>query len=77
MPKHTTRRPTVSEHSRKQEEPDIFRMYDEEVEPQLDRLGLAEPINSDLMRRHWRTNRGVIPFTYRKESRVPTMARGG
>jgi penicillin-binding protein 2 len=52
---------------REQEEDDIFRMYAEEVAPQLDRLDLLIDINSDEMRRHYRTNRGVIPYTYRKE----------
>ena len=42
-------------------------MYVEEVAPQLDRLDLLIDINSDEMRRHYRTNRGIIPYTYRKE----------
>ncbi|MGI8601500.1 MAG: penicillin-binding protein 2 [Verrucomicrobiales bacterium] len=52
---------------RQRDEPDIFKMYDDEVKPQLERLSLAIGVNSDDMRRHWRTNRGVIPYTYRKE----------
>jgi penicillin-binding protein 2 len=74
VPMHTYEAPDRYGTLRKRDEPDIFRMYDEEVKPQLERLGLAEPINSDLMRRHWRTNRGVIPFTYRKESPFQDMA---
>lgn len=67
IPKHVYEATDRYGTRRKREEADIFKMYDEEVKPQLERLGLAEPLNSDLMRRHYRTNRGVIPFIYRKE----------
>ena len=52
---------------REREEPDIFAMYLAEVAPQLERLNLATELNAREMRTHYRTNRGVIPFTYRKE----------
>jgi penicillin-binding protein 2 len=52
---------------RHREESDIFAMYAAEVAPQLERLNLLVDLNSDEMRTHYRTNRGIIPFTYRKE----------
>jgi len=52
---------------RLREENDIFAMYAAEVAPQLERLNLLVDLNSDEMRTHYRTNRGIIPFTYRKE----------
>jgi len=52
---------------RQREEADIFAMYASDVAPQLERLGLAADLNADEMRRHYRINLGVIPFTYRKE----------
>lgn len=54
---------------RQREEADIFQMFVEDVAPQLEQLGLLvsedmEPL-AEEMRRHYRTNRGVIPYTYR------------
>ncbi len=51
---------------RLREEADIYAMYAAEVAPQLERLNLAVDIKPDVMRRHYRTNLGIIPFTYRR-----------
>ncbi len=60
---------------RQKEEDDIFKMYDLEVKPQLEALGLATQIDSNQMRRHYRTNRGIIPFTYLKEVSFDQLAK--
>ncbi len=52
---------------RQREEEDIFEMYARDVAPRLERLGLLEDLDSDSMRRHYRTNSGIIPFAYSKE----------
>lgn len=52
---------------RLREEADIFEMYAAEVAPQLGRLNLLTDLNADEMRLHYRINRGVVPFTFRKE----------
>jgi penicillin-binding protein 2 len=52
---------------RQREEADIFAMYEAEVAPRLKQLNLFAELDPEEMRLHYRTNRGVIPFTYRKQ----------
>ena len=67
VPKNMYWAPDAFGTRRQREEPDIFAMYLAEVAPQLERLNLATELNAREMRTHYRTNRGVIPFSYRKE----------
>jgi penicillin-binding protein 2 len=52
---------------RQREESDIFAMYEAEVAPRLEQLNLRVDIVPEEMRLHYRVNRGVVPYTYRKE----------
>lgn len=66
VPKHQYWHPDQFGTPRPREEPDVFAMYKADVEPLLERINLATDLNAEDMRRHYRTNRGIIPFTYQK-----------
>lgn len=67
IPKHTYWQTDSYGTRREHEEEDVFEMYATDVAPRLERLGLLEDLNANSMRLHYRTNRGVIPFSYSKE----------
>jgi len=53
--------------TRTRTEPDIVHIVQETVIPALDELGLAESFNADQMQIHFRSTRGLVPYTYRRD----------
>lgn len=52
--------------SRTRSEADIVQIVQETVIPALDELGLAENFNANQMQVHYRSTRGLVPYTYRR-----------
>ncbi|MEY4483567.1 MAG: hypothetical protein RL693_1019, partial [Verrucomicrobiota bacterium] len=48
-------------------ETDIVAIVDEVIIGNLNKLGLAAPYNANQLRVHYRTNRGVVPWVYRRD----------
>ena len=48
-------------------EVDIVKIVEDKVIASLMKLGLATPFNANKLRIHYRTNRGVIPWVYRRD----------
>ncbi|MFV1995319.1 MAG: penicillin-binding transpeptidase domain-containing protein, partial [Verrucomicrobiales bacterium] len=54
---------------------DIIKIVNETVISRLQELGLAKPYNSNSMRVHYRSTRGVVPYTYRRDLTFEEFAR--
>ena len=70
VPVHRYRNPDKFGTIREQEEPDIVRMFEEDVKPQLEKLNLSvadSDFEPDLMRKLYRSYKGIIPYTYREQ----------
>ncbi len=65
---------TVRQMKTMQKEPDIVRIVNESVVPRLEEVGLAQDYNSGRLQRHFR-NRSEVPFTYREDVDVATLAK--
>ncbi len=57
------------------EEVDIFKIVNDSVISRLEELGLARPVSADRLRVHYRTNSGVVPYTYRRDLSFEEFAR--
>jgi penicillin-binding protein 2 len=73
VPRHTYRT-TVAGMMTEKSEPDIVKIVDELIMPQLAKLGLARAYNPRQLRMHFRNNTEV-PFTYMEDLDFETMAR--
>ena len=69
-----TYRTTVGGMMTEKSEPDIVKIVDEVVMPQLAKLGLARAYNPRQLQQHFRNNT-EIPFTYMEDLDFETMAR--
>jgi len=56
-------------------EVDIVRIVEETVFPDLQDLGLLADYSANSMRVHYRSNRGLVPFTYRRDLSFKEFAR--
>ncbi|MEO0414974.1 MAG: penicillin-binding transpeptidase domain-containing protein [Verrucomicrobiota bacterium] len=54
---------------------DVVKLVELTVFPELQQLGLLADYSSNAMRVHYRTNRGIVPFTYRRELSFKEFAR--
>ncbi len=50
-----------------QKEIDVVTIVEETVFPQLGELGLLADYSARALQRHYRSNRGLVPFTYRRD----------
>lgn len=73
VPRHTYRT-TVAGMMTEKSEPDIVKIVDELIMPQLAKLGLARSYNPRQLQLHFRNNTEV-PFTYMEDLDFETMAR--
>jgi penicillin-binding protein 2 len=73
VPRHNYRT-TVAGMMTEKSEPDIVKIVDELIMPQLAKLGLARAYNPRQLRLHFRNNTEV-PFTYMEDLDFETMAR--
>lgn len=73
VPRHSYRT-TVAGMMTEKSEPDIVKIVDELIMPQLAKLGLARAYNPRQLRLHFRNNTEV-PFTYMEDLDFETMAR--
>ncbi len=73
VPRHNYRT-TVAGMMTEKSEPDIVKIVDELIMPQLAKLGLARAYNPRQLRLHFRNNTEV-PFTYMEDLDFDTMAR--
>jgi penicillin-binding protein 2 len=73
VPRHHYRT-TVAGMMTEKSEPDIVKIVDELIMPQLAKLGLARAYNPRQLRLHFRNNTEV-PFTYMEDLDFETMAR--
>src|SRR5678815_2319071 len=69
-----TYRGTVKNMARDKNEADIVTIVNDAVQPRLQDLDLAVPINTKDLQRHYR-NDTLVPFTYREELDPETLAR--
>ena len=60
---------------RSRTDPDIVKIVEDTVFPGLQELGLLADYSSSAMRVHYRSNRGVVPFTYRRDLTFEEFAR--
>lgn len=58
-----------------EKETDIVEIVNETVFPGLAELGLLEDFNADQLRVHYRSNGGVVPYTYRRNLAFEEFAR--
>lgn len=67
LPKHTWERFDQYGQKETKTETDIVKVVEETVFPGLQDLGLLADYSASSMRVHYRSTRGVVPFTYRRD----------
>jgi len=75
LPKHTWQRFDQYGQRETKTETDIVRIVEETVFPGLQDLGLLADYSASSMRVHYRSTRGVVPFTYRRDLSFREFAR--
>ena len=75
LPKHTWERFDSYGQRQKKTETDIVKVFEETAFKGLQDLGLLADYSSSSMRVHYRSTRGVVPFTYRRDLSFKEFAR--
>lgn len=75
VPYHTYTAKDSDGLNRNRTDPDIVKIVEETVFPGLQELELLADYSASAMRVHFRSNRGVVPFTYRRDLSFEEFAR--